>query len=75
MSNYKKLKNAKTLVLICSILKLVLLPAITKAQLGVQQPEVSTFLPANATDMVQLQTGNFNYNIPPVRRSVWQQIK
>lgn len=39
-------------------------PTVTYAIDGPKQPEVKTFTPVTTSDMVDLFTGNFNYNIP-----------
>ena len=40
---------------------------------GPSQPEVQGFTPIGTTDMVDLSTGAFNYNIP-LLPSFWQSI-
>src|SRR5437016_6339837 len=58
------LKPAAIFVLI-NMLYQIAFPVISYALTsGPSQPEFSSFEPVNTTDMVDLFTGDFNYNIP-----------
>lgn len=60
-----KTKKAIALFLCFNMLNQLLLPTVTWALTsGPSQPEVQSFEPVGTTDMVDLSSGDFNYNIP-----------
>lgn len=62
--NKKVIRSTARVVLLTMIYQLVL-PAMSYAlSSGPSQPEVQSFEPVGTTDMVDMFTGDFNYNIP-----------
>jgi hypothetical protein len=60
-----KTKKAIALFLCFNMFNQLLLPTVTWALTsGPSQPEVQSFEPVGTTDMVDLSSGDFNYNIP-----------
>lgn len=57
-------KKGLIVTLVISILNPILFPTLSLALTNVPQPETSSFEPVDATDMVNLLTGDFTYNIP-----------
>lgn len=66
-TKYKRTKKVIALTLALSMLNAALFPTYTWALgSGAGQPEYASFEPVDATDMVNLLTGDFSYNIPVI---------
>ena len=64
-TRYKKFKKIIALTLALSMLNAALFPTITWALTpGSTMPEYASFEPVDATDMVNLLTGDFTYSLP-----------
>lgn len=65
MTTKRKLLKAFSLTMLFAMLNQILFPLTAKALTsGPTQPEVQSFAPMGANDLVDLFTGDFNYNIP-----------
>ncbi|MBX3101889.1 MAG: hypothetical protein KF690_05225 [Bacteroidetes bacterium] len=61
----KRFIRPTALLLVCAMCSQLLAPGVAYALTsGPSQPEVQSFEPAGTSDMVDLFTGDFNYNIP-----------
>ncbi|HEY0770101.1 MAG TPA: DUF6531 domain-containing protein, partial [Sphingobacteriaceae bacterium] len=61
---YKKRRVIAFFFLICILLQVLPVPLALALTSGPSQPEAQSFQPAGASDMVDLFTGDFSYNIP-----------